>query len=128
MPALSVVIPVYNEEAGLEVLFARLYPALDALKESYEIVFVDDGSKDKSVAILREQFRRQNASHAVRQNNYRYLLPRDDFQCCLFPFFQLRTEPIPLLDLLRALAQTALPMRLPMPRIGIGPSWLNQET
>jgi undecaprenyl-phosphate 4-deoxy-4-formamido-L-arabinose transferase len=57
--ALSVVIPVYNEEAGLEGLFARLYPALDALKESYEIVFVDDGSKDKSVAILREQFNRR---------------------------------------------------------------------
>ncbi|HYM36530.1 MAG TPA: glycosyltransferase [Steroidobacteraceae bacterium] len=57
--ALSVVIPVYNEEAGLNGLFARLYPALDALKESYEIVFVDDGSKDKSVAIMREQFRRR---------------------------------------------------------------------
>jgi undecaprenyl-phosphate 4-deoxy-4-formamido-L-arabinose transferase len=54
--ALSVVIPIYNEEAGLSQLFARLYPALDALKESYEIVFVDDGSKDKSVAMLREQF------------------------------------------------------------------------
>jgi undecaprenyl-phosphate 4-deoxy-4-formamido-L-arabinose transferase len=57
--ALSVVIPVYNEEAGLETLFARLYPALDALKESYEIVFVDDGSRDKSVAILREHFNRR---------------------------------------------------------------------
>jgi undecaprenyl-phosphate 4-deoxy-4-formamido-L-arabinose transferase len=57
--ALSVVIPVYNEEAGLPGLFARLYPALDALKESYEIVFVDDGSKDRSVAILREQFKRR---------------------------------------------------------------------
>ena len=30
-PQLSVVIPVYNEEAGLPALFARLYPALDAL-------------------------------------------------------------------------------------------------
>jgi undecaprenyl-phosphate 4-deoxy-4-formamido-L-arabinose transferase len=58
--ALSVVIPIYNEEAGLDALFARLYPALDALKESYEIVFVDDGSKDKSVAILREQFNRRS--------------------------------------------------------------------
>jgi undecaprenyl-phosphate 4-deoxy-4-formamido-L-arabinose transferase len=56
---LSVVIPVYNEEAGLETLFARLYPALDALGEAYEIVFVDDGSKDRSVAILREQFNRR---------------------------------------------------------------------
>jgi undecaprenyl-phosphate 4-deoxy-4-formamido-L-arabinose transferase len=57
--SLSVVIPVYNEEAGLEVLFARLYPALDALGEPYEIVFVDDGSRDKSAAVLREQFNRR---------------------------------------------------------------------
>ncbi|MBC7982955.1 MAG: glycosyltransferase [Candidatus Obscuribacterales bacterium] len=57
--ALSVVIPVYNEEAGLGVLFSRLYPALDALNESYEIVFIDDGSRDRSVALLREQFDRR---------------------------------------------------------------------
>jgi undecaprenyl-phosphate 4-deoxy-4-formamido-L-arabinose transferase len=57
--ALSVVIPVYNEEAGLETLYSRLYPALDALNENYEIVFVDDGSRDKSAAILREQFNRR---------------------------------------------------------------------
>lgn len=55
-PKLSVVIPVYNEEAVLPTLFARLYPALDALRISYEIVFVNDGSKDRSVALLRQQF------------------------------------------------------------------------
>jgi undecaprenyl-phosphate 4-deoxy-4-formamido-L-arabinose transferase len=55
-PKLSVVIPVYNEEAVLPTLFSRLYPALDALQISYEIVFVNDGSKDKSVALLRQQF------------------------------------------------------------------------
>lgn len=55
-PELSIIIPVYNEEAGLATLFARLYPALDALNTSYEIVFVNDGSKDRSAAILREQF------------------------------------------------------------------------
>lgn len=55
-PELSVIIPVYNEEAGLASLFARLYPALDALGRSYEIIFVDDGSADRSVAVLREQF------------------------------------------------------------------------
>ncbi len=37
-------------------MFARLYPALDALGISYEIVFVNDGSRDRSVALLREQF------------------------------------------------------------------------
>jgi undecaprenyl-phosphate 4-deoxy-4-formamido-L-arabinose transferase len=58
-PVLSVVIPVYNEEAVLPALFARLYPALDALRTSYEIVFVNDGSKDRSAALLREQFERR---------------------------------------------------------------------
>jgi len=58
-PAVSVVIPVYNEEAGLPLLFARLYPALDALGRPYEVVFVDDGSSDTSVAKLREQFQRR---------------------------------------------------------------------
>jgi len=53
---LSVVIPVYNEEQGLQALFDRLYPALDALGVSYEILFVNDGSRDRSAAILREQF------------------------------------------------------------------------
>jgi len=56
---LSVVIPVYNEEQGLAALFARLYPALDALGIPYEIVFVNDGSRDRSAALLREQFQRR---------------------------------------------------------------------
>jgi len=56
-PAISVVIPIYNEQAGLQALFNRLYPALDKLGESYEIVFVNDGSRDNSVSILAEQFR-----------------------------------------------------------------------
>lgn len=55
-PDLSVVIPVYNEEAGLPALFARLYPALDALHVPYEVIFVNDGSRDRSAALLREQF------------------------------------------------------------------------
>ncbi|WP_348695800.1 glycosyltransferase [Duganella fentianensis] len=56
-PEISVVIPVYNEQAGLQTLFDRLYPALDKLGSSYEIVFVNDGSRDNSVSILAEQFR-----------------------------------------------------------------------
>ena len=58
-PDISVVIPVYNEEEGLPFLFERLYPALDALGRSNEVVFVDDGSRDRSVAALREQFQRR---------------------------------------------------------------------
>ena len=56
---LSVVIPVYNEEANLPTLFARLYPVLDALKRSYEVIFTNDGSADRSFALL-------SAQHAAR--------------------------------------------------------------
>lgn len=56
-PELSVVIPIYNEEAGLGNLFDRLYPALDALNLSYEIIYVNDGSRDRSAVILSDQFR-----------------------------------------------------------------------
>jgi len=58
-PFLSVVIPVYNEEESLPALFARIYPALDALGTSYEILFVNDGSQDRSAAMLREQFQKR---------------------------------------------------------------------
>ncbi|HXS54312.1 MAG TPA: glycosyltransferase [Usitatibacter sp.] len=58
-PQVSVVIPVYNEEEVLPALFARLYPALDALDASYEVIFVNDGSHDRSAALLREQFQKR---------------------------------------------------------------------
>ena len=54
---LSIVIPIYNEQASLDKLFARLYPALDALGMAYEILFVNDGSRDRSATILADQFR-----------------------------------------------------------------------
>jgi undecaprenyl-phosphate 4-deoxy-4-formamido-L-arabinose transferase len=58
-PNVSVVIPVFNEEAGLQALFDRLYPALDRLGIAYEIIFVNDGSRDRSAAMLRDQFARR---------------------------------------------------------------------
>jgi undecaprenyl-phosphate 4-deoxy-4-formamido-L-arabinose transferase len=58
-PELSIVIPVYNEEAGLANLFARLYPAMDKLAIPYEVIFVNDGSRDNSVSILAEQYRQR---------------------------------------------------------------------
>ncbi|HEV7814571.1 MAG TPA: glycosyltransferase [Janthinobacterium sp.] len=59
-PELSVVIPIYNEQAGLAALFARLYPALDALRIAYEIIFINDGSRDNSVQMLAEQYRQRS--------------------------------------------------------------------
>jgi undecaprenyl-phosphate 4-deoxy-4-formamido-L-arabinose transferase len=55
-PDFTIVIPVFNEQEVLPALFARLYPALDALGRPYEIVFVNDGSRDRSTALLKTQF------------------------------------------------------------------------
>ncbi|SDP48587.1 undecaprenyl-phosphate 4-deoxy-4-formamido-L-arabinose transferase [Ralstonia sp. 25mfcol4.1] len=55
----SVVIPVYNEEDGLQALFDRVYPALDGMGESYEVIFVNDGSVDRSPAMLAAQYHKR---------------------------------------------------------------------
>lgn len=75
-PQLSIVIPVYNEEEGLQALFDRLYPAMDQLQAQfnlrYEIVFVNDGSKDRSAGMLAAQFDlRPDVTRVVLfQNNF----------------------------------------------------------
>ena len=53
-PYLSVVIPVYNEEANLPELLDRLTGTLVPLGRPYEIVLVNDGSRDRSLPLLRE--------------------------------------------------------------------------
>src|SRR5450759_4765442 len=53
MPSLSVVIPVFNEEENLPRLLPRLLPVLDGLARTYEVLFVDDGSRDGSLDILK---------------------------------------------------------------------------
>jgi undecaprenyl-phosphate 4-deoxy-4-formamido-L-arabinose transferase len=55
-PDISVVIPVYNEELNLPLLFSRLYPVLDGLGRTYEVIFTNDGSADHSLDLLRKQF------------------------------------------------------------------------
>ena len=75
-PQLSIVIPVYNEDEGLQALFDRLYPAMDQLQAKlnlrYEIIFVNDGSKDRSAGILAAQFDlRPDVTRVVLfQNNF----------------------------------------------------------
>ncbi|NLI96656.1 MAG: glycosyltransferase [Synergistaceae bacterium] len=53
-PLLSVVIPVYNEEESLPLLFDRLMPVLENLNRPYEVVFINDGSRDRSLPLLLE--------------------------------------------------------------------------
>ena len=49
---LSVVVPMYNEEAVLGLLVERLRPVLDGIGEPYEVVAVDDGSTDATPTLL----------------------------------------------------------------------------
>ncbi len=51
---LSIVVPVYNEEESLSHFYDELVKVLKTLNKDYEIVFVDDGSKDKSLSMLQE--------------------------------------------------------------------------
>lgn len=54
LPELSVIIPVYNEKESLPVLYDRLLAVLDDLGMRWEIVFVDDGSRDGSSQVLKD--------------------------------------------------------------------------
>ena len=49
----AVVIPVYNEEENLPALMQRLMPVMQSLGKSFEIIFIDDGSRDNSLEILK---------------------------------------------------------------------------
>jgi dolichol-phosphate mannosyltransferase len=54
LPYLSVVIPVFNEEENVGPLNAELMEVLQGLNKTFEVIYVDDGSKDKSYALLKE--------------------------------------------------------------------------
>lgn len=59
-PKLSFVIPVYNEQDNLPVLFARLTAVMEETEPDYEIIFVDDGSRDESLVLLQELARKDS--------------------------------------------------------------------
>jgi glycosyltransferase involved in cell wall biosynthesis len=51
---ISIVIPLYNEEENVRELHSRLKPVMDKIGEEYEIIFIDDGSTDKTLTLLQE--------------------------------------------------------------------------
>lgn len=59
MTTISLVIPVYNEEESLPFLFARTFPVMDQLNRPYEVIFVNDGSKDRSIELLKEVYQQR---------------------------------------------------------------------
>lgn len=58
MPELSLIVPVYNEEETLPLLFDAILAALEPLARPWEVIFVDDGSRDKSISVLESLFAR----------------------------------------------------------------------
>lgn len=67
---ISVVVPVYNEEQNLPPLMERLEQVLRAMRRPYEIIFVDDGSRDRSLEILSEFARREGVRVVELTRNY----------------------------------------------------------
>jgi undecaprenyl-phosphate 4-deoxy-4-formamido-L-arabinose transferase len=65
-PALSVVIPVFNEAPSLPALHGRLTRTLTRVGHPYEIIFVDDGSRDESADVLRALRGRDGAVRMIR--------------------------------------------------------------
>ena len=51
-PEISIVIPAYNEEESLNALFEDLYPVMKGMGRPFEIIFINDGSKDSTLGIL----------------------------------------------------------------------------
>ncbi len=66
---ISLVIPVYNEEENLRLLFDAIKNAMDPLPHTWEVVFVDDGSQDGSLDVLNEMAE-QDSQH-VRVVSFR---------------------------------------------------------
>lgn len=59
---LSLIVPVYNEEESLQLLFEAIRQALDPLPHTWEVIFVDDGSQDGSLAALKA-FAQKDSAH-----------------------------------------------------------------
>lgn len=67
----SVIIPVFNEQENISELIARLTTVLGAAKKNYEVILVDDGSKDRSFSMLKDLAKNDSHLKVIRFNrNY----------------------------------------------------------
>ena len=84
-PSLSIVVPVYDEQESILPLYGKIRDACEALGKPYEVVFVDDGSRDRTAEIL-EQIHRQDARVKVirfRRNFGQTAAMAAGFRICL---------------------------------------------
>ncbi|MBN8656083.1 MAG: glycosyltransferase family 2 protein [Anaerolineae bacterium] len=66
---ISLIIPVYNEQDNLPMLFEAIYKTMSSLNKTWEAIFVDDGSRDKSLSVL-EPYAQKDPEH-VRVVSFR---------------------------------------------------------
>ena len=65
-PEISIVIPVFNEAANLEPLLSGIVKAMETDGRSFEMIAVDDGSRDESFAVLQRLHERDDPLCVVR--------------------------------------------------------------
>ena len=65
-PILSIVVPVYNEEENVRLLFKKIQTVCETIGDPYEVLFVDDGSHDKTFAVLSELSKQEPQLIVVR--------------------------------------------------------------
>jgi glycosyltransferase involved in cell wall biosynthesis len=110
--SLSVVIPVYNEEGNLNLVYERLKNSVERIGKDYELIFVDDGSSDNSFNILKQirlvdkkikviRFRRNFGQHAALRAGF----CRSRGMVVVFMDADLQTDPNDISKLLEAHAK-----------------------
>lgn len=60
MKKISIIVPVFNEEENLQEFYNRIKKVFNNLEYDYELIYIDDGSKDKSVIILNELIKKDS--------------------------------------------------------------------
>ncbi len=65
-PILSIVVPVYNEEENVRLLFEKIQAVCKTIGETYEVLFVDDGSHDETFAVLSELSKQKPELKVIR--------------------------------------------------------------
>jgi glycosyltransferase involved in cell wall biosynthesis len=95
--AISVVIPIYNEEENIRELHAKLSNVLPSITENYEIVFVDDGSTDNSFNILKGINKEDKKAKAIKSISAGFYYSKGDVIITMDGDLQNDPEDIPLL-------------------------------
>ena len=67
---ISIIVPIYNEESSINQLYDEIIDSLKDITEIYEIIFVDDGSTDKSISNINNLVSKDNNVILVQLNNF----------------------------------------------------------